>query len=125
MKSGIAFFFSRLAACMLTGALIAGTANATHEVHHRYIVWGDVLYEDGTPVAKETIHLTVKDGTPMGTIDTDEQGRYRLVLHAHDEDVNKVFDMRVRDVKQKVRLEFDPEDHTTDRGQRVDFKIKK
>lgn len=105
--------------------MLTATAGATHEVHHRYTVLGEVLFEDGTPLANETIHLTVKNGTPMGTINTDEKGRYRLVLHVHDKDVNKVFDMAVRNVRQTVRLEFNPEDHETERTQRLDFTIKK
>lgn len=110
---------------MLFGALLAATARATHDVHHRYVVWGEVMYEDGTPLANETIRLTVKDGTPMGTLDTDAQGRYRLVLHVHDQDVNKVFDMTVKDVKKTIRLEFDPEDHETERRKKVNFTIKR
>ena len=125
VNSANTLIFSRLAACVLLSTLLVSAARATHEVHHRYTIWGDVMFEDGTPLAKETIHLTVKDGTPMGTLETDEEGKYRLVLHVHDPDVNKVFDMRVRDVKKKVRLEFDPKDHETERGQRVDFTVKK
>lgn len=125
MISRLALFLTRLGTGVFLGAVLATTANATHEVYHRYIVWGEVLFEDGTPLANETIHLTVKGGTPMGTLDTDEKGRYRLVLHVHDPDVNKVFDMTVRDVTQKVRLEFDPEDHESERGKQLDFTIEK
>ena len=125
MISRLALIPARLGAGVFLGAVLATTAGATHEVYHRYTVWGEVLYEDGTPLANETIHLTVRGGTPLVTIDTDEKGRYRLVLHVHDPDVNKVFDMTVRDVTQKIRLEFDPKDHETERGKRVDFEIKK
>lgn len=125
MISRLALFLTRLGTGVFLGAVLATTAGATHEVYHRYTVWGEVLFEDGTPLANEIIHLTVRGGTPLGTIDTDEKGRYRLVLHVHDPDVNKVFDMTVRNVTQKVRLEFDPEDHESERVKRLDFTIEK
>lgn len=125
MISGLVRFLVHLATGVLFTAVLAAPAAATHEVHHRFTVWGKVSFEDGTPLGKETIYLTVKNGTPMGTIDTDENGRYRLVLHVHDKDVNKVFDMTVRNATQKVRLDFDPADHETERTRRVDFTVKK
>ena len=125
MITGPISFLTRLGAVVFIAALLATTVHATHEVHHRYTVWGEVMYEDGTPLANETIHLTVKDGTPMGTLETDGQGRYRLVLHVHDKDVNKVFDMTVKDVTKTIRLEFDPEDHETERMKKVNFTIEK
>ncbi|MDX1514229.1 MAG: hypothetical protein R3174_10865 [Gammaproteobacteria bacterium] len=125
MKPRIVPYFLRLAACVLVATALASTAGATHEVHHRFTVWGEVKLDDGTPLADETIRLTVKDGQSIGTVQTNVEGRYRIVLHVHDEDVNKVFDMTVRDVTQKVRLEFDPKNHETERGTRVDFTIGK
>jgi hypothetical protein len=58
-------------------------------------------------------------------VKTDKNGRYRILLHVHNEDVYKVFDMRVNNVTRKVRLLFDPNDRQTERGQRVDLVVKR
>ncbi len=109
-------------ACSL---LIAPSANATHKTEHRFTVWGEIKYEDDAPAAKVDIQLMVKDGEPMGEVKTDNRGRYRIVLHVHNEDVYKVFDMRVNDVTRKVRLLFNSNDRQTERGQRIDLVIKR
>lgn len=120
---------TRLAPGVIAGIVlilsILPPALATHEIDHRFIVWGEVLASDGKPVAGETIAFTVGNDTPIGSVATDERGRYRVVLHVHDQDVGKVFEMTIKGVKTKVTIEFDPADKVTERGKRVDFTIKK
>jgi hypothetical protein len=106
-------------------ALWGAPAHATHKVDHRYTVWGEIKYEDGTPAVGVAVRLLVKDGEPMGEVLTNEEGRYRVLLHVHNEDVYKVFDMRVNNVTRKVRLLFNPNDRVTERGQRVDLVVKR
>jgi len=101
------------------------TADATHLVDHRYTVWGEIRYEDNTPAANIPVELLIKDGAPLGAVQTDEQGRYKIVLHVHDQDVYKIFDMRVNNVTRKVRLLFNPEDNKTERGQKIDLIVKR
>ena len=119
---------TRLVLCAIAGMLAIlfalTPAVATHEIDHRFIVWGEVLTSDGKPVPGETIEFTVGDNTPIGSVLTDERGRYRVVLHVHDQDLGKVFDMTVKGVKTEVKIEFDPADKVTERGKRVDFTIK-
>ena len=105
--------------------LIAPSANATHKTDHRYAVWGAIKYEDDSPAADLVVELMGKDGEPMGEVKTDHRGRYRVDLHVHDEDVYKVFDMRVNNVTRKVRLLFNPNDRQTERGQRIDLVVKR
>ena len=105
--------------------LVAPSSNATHKTEHRFTVWGEIEYEDGTPAAELVVQLMVKDGVPMGEVKTDYRGRYRIVLHVHSEDVYKVFDMRINDVTRKVRLLFNPGDRQTERGQRIDLVVKR
>ena len=105
--------------------LSVSPANATHKNDHRYTVWGEIKYEDGTPAAEIVVRLLVKDGEAMGEVKTDAGGRYRILLHVHNEDVYKVFDMRVNNVTRKVRLLFSPNDLQTERGQRVDLVVKR
>ncbi len=105
--------------------LTAPTANAAHKTDHRYTVWGEIKFEDDTPAAEVAVQLMVKGGKLLGEVETDDRGRYRLVLHVHSEDLYKVFDMRVNDVTRKVRILFDPDDRQTERGQRVDLVVKR
>ena len=105
--------------------LCAQPANATHKADHRYTVWGEIKYDDDTPAANVDVKLMIKDGAPMGEVKTDEKGRYRILLHVHNEDVYKIFDMRVNNVTRKVRLLFNPNDRATERGQRVDMVVKR
>ncbi len=117
----------RIAPSVIVGVLsilfIVTPAFATHEIDHRFIVWGEVLTSDGKAVAGEAIQFTVGDNTPIGSVITDDRGHYRVVLHVHDQDVGKVFDMTIKGVKTKVKIEFDPADKMTERGKRVDFTI--
>lgn len=105
--------------------LAAQPANATHLTDHRYTVWGEITYEDGTPAADIAVRLLVANGQPLGSVQTDNNGRYRILLHVHNQDLNKVFDMRVNNVTRKVRLLFNPNDKQTERGQRVDLVVKR
>ncbi len=120
------FRLARGAIAVVASILLFSTpALATHEIDHRFIVWGEVLTSDGQAVSGETISFTVSNDAPIGSVVTDEQGHYRVVLHVHDEDLGKVFDMTVRGVKTKVKIEFDPTNKVTERGKRVDFTIEK
>lgn len=103
----------------------AQPARATHLADHRYTVWGEIKYEDGTPALDVTVRLLVKNGAPLGQVSTDKNGRYRILLHVHNQDLYKVFDMRVNNVTRKVRLLFDPEDRQKERGQRIDLVVKR
>lgn len=123
--SGIYQRWRMFAMCVAAVLLCAQPALATHKTDHRYTVWGEIKYEDGEPAANVTVHLLVKDGEPMGEVKTDPRGRYRIVLHVHNEDVYKVFDMRVNNVTRKVRLLFNPNDLVTERGQRVDLVVER
>jgi hypothetical protein len=113
------------AAGVILFLLCALPANATHKFEHRYTVWGEITYEDGTPAAQVTVQLLIEDGSSMGEVKTDAGGRYRILLHVHNEDVYKIFDMRVNNVTRKVRLLFSPNDLQTERGQRVDLVVKR
>lgn len=120
------FRLARGAIAVVASILLFSTpALATHEIDHRFIVWGEVLTSDGQAVSGETISFTVSNDTPIGSVVTNEQGRYRVVLHVHNEDLGKVFNMTVRGVKTQVKIEFDPADKVTERGKRMDFTINK
>lgn len=100
-------------------------ALSVHLADHRYTVWGEVTYEDGTPASGVTVRLTVEDGASLGETRADSRGRYRVLLHVHNQDLHKVFEMHVNDVSRKVRILFNPADRVTERGQRVDFTVER
>jgi hypothetical protein len=118
-----------LASGVLAGFILAlvapAPALATHEIDHRFTVWGEVLTSDGESLSGETIYFTVANGAPIGSAVTDDRGRYRVVLHVHDQDLGKVFDMIVRGTRTRVEIQFDPADKDTERGKRVDFTVEK
>lgn len=116
---------SGMFAGFISALVILTPALATHEIEHRFTVWGEVLTSDGDPVSGETISFTVANDTPIGSVVTDDKGRYRVVLHVHDQDLGKVFDMTVRGTKTRVEIQFDPADKVTERGKRVDFTLER
>ncbi len=121
----IARLVPRLIAGVVPIVFVLTPALATHEIDHRLIVWGEIVTSDGQPVSGETISFTVSHDTSIGSVVTNERGRYRVVMHVHDEDLGKVFNMTVRGVKTQVKIEFDPGDKVTERVKRVDFTIEK
>lgn len=110
---------------MTTLLIVAGlwsvAADATHEVDHRFSVVGAVTYEDETPIPREKVAVLGANEAELVSVRTDEKGLYRIVLHLHDPDLGKVFDLRVRDQTKKVRVHFTPGDKRIERGTRVDF----
>lgn len=110
-------------AAMLLAA--APPALATHLVDHRYTVWGTVTYEDGDPAVGVPVEFTVKGGHSIGTVKTDKRGRYQAVLHVHNQDLRKVFDMHVAGQNRKARILFNPSDTATERGQAIDFTVER
>ena len=104
-------------------ALLLGPASATHRVDQRFTVWGLVTDADGEPVADQRVDIIVADGFRMQRVRTDAEGWYRKVLAVTDADRGKVFDVRVDGQRVQVQVDFDPQDHETERGQRVDFEL--
>lgn len=115
----------RAALGVLLVVALPRAALPVHLAEHRYTVWGEVTYEDGTPASGVTVRLTVKDGTPLGETKTDSRGRYRVLLHVHNQDLRKIFDMHVNDVSRKVRILFNPSDRATERGERIDLTVER
>ena len=98
-------------------------ALATHEVDHRYVIYGEVRYENGAMVSNVPVELLGGDDTRLTQVETDEFGRFRILLHLHNEDLGKKFDIAISGQRLKATIEFDPEDKTTERKQRFDFTI--
>jgi hypothetical protein len=84
---------------------VAAPADATHEITHRYIVYGTVTNTSGVPLPQVTVTVEVPDATthssdPVWTGVTDINGNYRIQLHLHhlggaEEDQGKEMIIRV------------------------------
>jgi hypothetical protein len=85
----------------------AAPVSATHEITHRYIVYGTVTNTSGLPLPQITVTVEVPDATthssdPVWTGVTDINGHYRIQLHLHhlggaEEDQGKEMIIRVPD----------------------------
>ncbi len=102
----------------------AGKSYATHEVDHRYTIYGQVSYEDGSAATGIPVLLMGANDTVLTEIETDNFGRFKIVLHVHNEDLGRNFDIVAADQRRKASIEFDPNDATTEREQHFDFTIK-
>ncbi|MBI4714622.1 MAG: hypothetical protein HY760_01525 [Nitrospirae bacterium] len=100
---------------------LAAPAFATHEVDHRYVIYGHVGDDRGRPMAGKKV--TAIDATTQlqESTPTDSSRNYEVLLHLHDVNRGDALEVWVEDQKKEGTIEFDPEDKKTDRRHRVDF----
>ena len=102
-------------------------AFATHELDHRFTVYGTV--RDGTSFpgkplnGKEVVVRDAKTNKIRNRGVTDAQGNFSLVLHVHNSDRGNMVVVQASATSQKLDLKFDPDDMTTDRRARVDLVV--
>ncbi len=94
---------------------------ATHDVQHRYTITGYVTDAQGAPLASTLVEMTLLGGQPAGEARTDRNGRYSIVVHAHNEAAGRRYWVTANGVTHAARFEFDPDDVVTERGRRIDF----
>jgi hypothetical protein len=75
-------------ATAMPALLIAPLAGATHDVGHRYFVWGTITNTSGLPLPGITIKVevpgaTTYSSTPEWTGVTDTGGNFRILVHLH------------------------------------------
>ncbi len=105
---------------MLAGALgmavlAPPVATAEHDVAYRYTVLGYVT--DGESRARPGVRVElVRDKTGFSYL-----GETDTVARLGDESVGESFSLRADSLVLSVRAHFDPTDHATERGTRVDF----
>jgi hypothetical protein len=105
----------------LAALALAASAEATHEVDHRYIVLGYVRDGAGRLApGLDVLVVRAKTGRPYRT-KTEANGFYFVVVHLHDEDVGDVLEVRAAGTAIRVQARFDPRDATAHRGTQVDF----
>ncbi len=111
--------------CLFFWGAFAPLALATHEVDHRFIVYGSVRDGStfpGKPLAgKEVVVRDVKTGKVLQSGVTNRQGQYSLLLHIHNEDLRKLIKIQSQGAEETLELQFDPNDKTKERSERVDL----
>jgi hypothetical protein len=94
---------------------------AEHEVAYRYTVLGYVT--DGESRARPGVRVElVRDKTGFSYLgETDTEGFYLIVARLGDESEGESLSLRADSLVLSLRARFDPADHATERGTRVDF----
>ena len=112
----------RYACWGLIGALLVPSALfASHAADHRFTVEGFVCGKDGRPGTK--VEVLVKDTriTVGQTVETDDDGYYKVTLHLHNDNVGDPLLVEASGEQRNLKIQFDPNDLETERKLRVDF----
>ena len=100
---------------------IVREARAEHEVAYRYIVLGYVIDAENQGRAGVRVELQ-RDKTGFSYLgETDTDGFYVIVARLGDESVGESLHLRAEGQAMTLTARFDPADHATERGTRVDF----
>jgi len=127
-----------MVAVVVLGIVLSGASVwATHEVNHRFVIFGSVRDGSSFPgkplPGREIRFLVAKTGQPWEVVDaqghprpsvkTDREGSYSAILHVHDEDLGAVVKIVVDRAEKELVLTFDPRDQHTERRARVDLVV--
>ena len=119
-------------ALALAGALVAvpapslpgspaGVARAEHQVSYRYVVLGYVTDAENRGRRGVRVELR-REKTGFSYLgETDADGFYVIVARLGDESAGETLQLRADSQAMTLTARFDPADHATDRGTRVDF----
>lgn len=101
--------------------LLVRPAVAEHEVYYRYVVLGYVNDATGRPAGKRPVEL-MRDKTGFSYFgDTDAAGFFVLVARLGDESAGEPLTLKVGGAATQITARFDPTDHDSPRGTRIDF----
>jgi hypothetical protein len=96
-------------------------ARAEHEVAYRYTVLGYVTDARGHGRGGVRVELA-RERTGFSYLgETDADGFYVIITRLGDESAGETLALRAGAEAVTVTVRFDPSDHTTERGTRVDF----
>lgn len=99
----------------------AGSAAAEHRVYYRYVVLGYAKDARGRPLAGVPVKV-VRDRTTFSYVgETDREGLYVIVTRLGDESVGETLTVSIGKSTARVRVRFDPSNHSDERGTRVDL----
>lgn len=105
------------AAVLISSAM----AEATHDVHFRYVVLGYVKDARGQPLRAVEVRV-IRDKTGLIYYgETDRQGLYVIIVRLGDESLGETLTVGTGDARQRIAVTFDPTNHDDERGTRVDL----
>jgi hypothetical protein len=108
-------------AALIALGLATSVASAEHTVYYRYVVLGFVKDARGKAVAGRTVDV-VRDKTGLAYhARTDDQGMFVIVVRLGDESAGETLTVRAGGASATVTARFDPANHVSDRGTRVDL----
>jgi len=104
---------------------ISGVGRAEHQVSYRYVVLGYVTdaQNRGRPGVRVELRREKTGFSYLGETDTD--GFYVIVARLGDESAGESLHLRAEGQATTLTARFDPADHATERGTRVDFTARK
>lgn len=111
----------RVLAFSVVGLALAAAAAAEHEVYYRYVVLGYVKDVKGAPLAGVRVEL-VREKTGFSYLaETDAQGFYLVIARLGNESLGERLRVTAGARGATITARFDPGDHRTERGTRLDF----
>jgi hypothetical protein len=117
--------WARALAFCVVGLALASTATGEHEVYYRYVVLGYVKDVKGVPLRGVTVEL-VREKTGFSYLaETDAEGFYVILSRLGDESAGERLRVKAGPLASTIVARFDPQNHTADRGTRLDFLGKK
>jgi hypothetical protein len=125
-RRGAAFLALALAGPLVAvSPMAAGSVGdriwAEHQVSYRYVVLGYVTGADNRGRRGVRVELR-REKTGFSYLgETDGEGFYVIVARLGDESAGETLQIRVENQAMTLTARFDPDDHTTERGTRVDF----
>ena len=109
-----------IAATIAPGPLV-GPAWAEHQVSYRYVVLGYVTGADNRGRRGVRVELR-REKTGFSYLgETDADGFYVIVARLGDESAGETLQVRAESQAMTLTARFNPDDHATERGTRVDF----
>jgi hypothetical protein len=94
---------------------------ATHEIDHRFKVYGTIKDQQGNPLVDGKVIVVAKRNGAGSTVFTNKDGYYDVIIHLHNEDVGDTVEVSAVGQKKEVIVSFDPSDRTTERRVQIDF----
>ena len=106
---------------LIDPARIVGDARGEHQVSYRYVVLGYVTdaQNRGRPGVQVELRREKTGFSYLG--ETDTEGFYLIVARLGDESLGEALQLRAANQAMTLTARFDPADHATERGTRVDF----
>ena len=117
----VAFVANPVAFTATPVGFIPTPAAAEHTVYYRYVVLGFVRDAKGKVLSGRAVDV-VRDKTGLAYHGrTDDQGMFVIVVRLGDESAGETLTVRAGGATTRVTARFDPVNHVSDRGTRVDL----